>query len=67
MTNKITLQGQLKRVEQKETKTDKKSVSAIVFSIKENGHWVDLGYELHRRHRPRHSAGGSGQCRGQAQ
>ena len=46
MTNKITLQGQLKRVEQMETKTDKKSVSAIVtFSINDNGHWVDLGYE----------------------
>ena len=46
MTNKITLQGQLKRVEQMETKTDKKSVSAIVtFSINDNGHWIDLGYE----------------------
>lgn len=46
MTTKITLQGQLKRVEQMETKTDKKSVSAIVtFSINDNGHWIDLGYE----------------------
>ena len=46
MTNKITLQGQLKRVEQMETKTDKKSVSAILtFSINDNGHWIDLGYE----------------------
>lgn len=47
MTNiKVSIQGKLNAVKQVETQTDNKSVSAIVtFSINENGHWIDLGYE----------------------